>query len=160
MLKQLFSYFSTWITVLTALSVFAVSAADIEVTVSPVSANYQNSQTIDYQVLIKNTSAKTLRGITVSDPIWQTKVESESGSVNAFSDLSIGASSSWGSKPGAFSSVDADLNVENAVLFPYGHIAYQVQANVSSEAIGEIVLDKATVRRLPNCRHHRYPLVR
>ncbi|MEL7293716.1 MAG: DUF11 domain-containing protein, partial [Pseudomonadota bacterium] len=146
MLKQLFSYFSTWITVLTALSVFAVSAADIEVTVSPVSANYQNSQTIDYQVLIKNTSAKTLRGITVSDPIWQTKVESESGSVNAFSDLSIGASSSWGSKPGAFSSVDADLNVENAVLFPYGHIAYQVQANVSSEAIGEIVLDKATVR--------------
>ncbi|RTZ17222.1 DUF11 domain-containing protein [Vibrio aquaticus] len=125
---------------------FQVLAADIEVTVSPTTADYENGQTIDYLITIKNTTAKTFNNVEVSDPVWDTTTSGESGQVKAFSGLNISPSNSWGSNPGSFSSSDSNLDVKNGRLFAYGKLEYLVQAQVSDEATGVLELGETLVK--------------
>lgn len=120
-------------------------AAEIEVTVSPSTATYQNGQSIDYTITVKNTAAKTLRDVSIKDPVWDEQADGEAGKVKAFSSLTIIPSNSWGSKPGSFVASDANLDVTDAVLLPFGSIDFQVQATVSNDVVGVIELGDTVV---------------
>lgn len=120
-------------------------AAEIDVSVSPTTATYQNGQSIDYTITVKNTTAKTLRDVSIKDPLWDVKADGETGKVKAFSSLTIIPSNSWGSNPGSFVASDANLDVNDAVLLPFGSIDFLVQATVSNDVVGIIELGDAVV---------------
>ena len=146
MLNQISSKLNSLIVVLFTMISIQAYAADIEVIVSPTSANYENGQLIDYQVTVKNTTAKTFRDVEIEDLVWDTLTSTESGSGKAFSSVTITASNSWGSNPGSFAANDSNLTVSDAKLFPFGSNDYLIQAKVSDDAIGQIELGKTTVR--------------
>lgn len=146
LLNQIPSKLYSLITLLCAMLSIQAYAAEIDVTATPTSGSYENGQLIDYQVEVKNTTAKTFSDVQLEDLVWDTLTDTESGSGKAFSAVTITASNSWGSNPGSFSSNDSNLNVTGAKLFPFGNIKYLIQAKVSDEAIGQIKLGKTTVR--------------
>ncbi|MFM2586995.1 DUF11 domain-containing protein [Vibrio sp. TBV020] len=121
-------------------------AADIEVSVSPTTEIYQNGQNIDYQITVINTTAKTFRDVSIKDLVWDTQADSEAGRVKAFSSLTIIPGNSWGSKPGTFTSSDANLDVDDAVLLPFGKIEYHIQAMVKDDVVGQLELGDTTVQ--------------
>ncbi len=129
---------------LSVLSIVA-HASEIEVTVTPLNATYENGKYVDYQINVKNTTAKRLHDVSVRDLIWDTTADSASGRVKAFTNLTITSSSNYGSKPGIYTASDTNLLALDAQLFPYGSIQYQVRAQVADPIIGDIVLDSASV---------------
>ncbi len=145
MLSHLSSRISAfWLFLLLAFSATAF-AAEIEITVSPTNSTYENGQVIDYQVLIKNTTAKRIAGVVIEDPVGDTMAATESGTAKALSVLNITPSNSWGSMPGTLTGTDGNLVVTDAVLFPYGTLTYQFSAKVNEDIVGPISLGKTQV---------------
>ena len=145
MFSHLYTRLSTFFLFLLVVTSVNAVAAEIEVSVSPANASYENGKAIDYQVTLKNTTAKRIAGISIEDYVADTEANSESGLAKAFSTVTITPSNSWGSTPGSSLNSDGNLVVNDAVLFPYGEITYQFSATVNDTIIGPIELGKAKV---------------
>ncbi|MCK6263704.1 DUF11 domain-containing protein [Vibrio sp. ZSDE26] len=130
---------------LNLISFSAFAAKSIEVSVFPTDAVYENGQTIAYDIQVKNTTKKVISSIDVQDLVWDTLSPSQTGSSKAFIKLSITDSHSWGSSAGSYNSQDSNLVVSDAKLFPLGQVTYHIEATVSDDIVGEIVLGDNTV---------------
>ncbi|MCW8334037.1 DUF11 domain-containing protein [Vibrio paucivorans] len=127
--------------VVALISFQAQAAGEIEVTVSPSSAVYENSEYINYQIEVKNTTAKPLKNVRIEDLFW----DAASTGGRAFDSASVTATHSWGSSEGTFMGSDANLEVADATLFAFGKVTYSISALVSDSVVGDIQLGSTTV---------------
>lgn len=124
---------------------FAIAADEIEVTVSPNSSFYENGKPLNYQIELVNKTAKTLSGIRVSDPVWDTPVIAETGTERAFTQLDITGQHTWGSSAGVYANQNTNLESQNVRLLPYGRVTYSVSAIPAEGIVGDIVLGNTQV---------------
>ncbi|MGF1719526.1 DUF11 domain-containing protein [Vibrio kyushuensis] len=129
-----------------ALSFQALAAShDIDVTVSPLSGEYENGQTISYDIKVKNTTRKTISAVSIQEAVWDTVSTTLSGTSKAFTQVSITDSHSWGSNAGSYTSNNSNLVVSDAKLFPLGRLTYHVEATVADDIVGDIETGKTIV---------------
>lgn len=145
----MFNQFSSRLYTLLTLFLLAFSvralAADIDVSVSPVEAVYENGKVVEYEVSVKNNTASRIQNVAVQYLVWDTLASTESGSGKAFTSLTTTASFTYASEPGTYASTNDNLDVVDAELFPYGSIVYRMQAKVSDDVTGTITLPNAKV---------------
>ncbi len=123
----------------------AIAANEIEVTVSPDSSIYENGKPLNYQIELVNKTAKTLSGVRVSDPVWDTPAIAESGTKRAFSQLDITSQHTWGSSAGVYESLNTNLVAQDVKLLPYGRVTYSVSAIPADDIVEDIVLGATEV---------------
>ncbi|BBM66418.1 hypothetical protein VA249_30640 [Vibrio alfacsensis] len=124
-------------------SAHAIAANEIDISFSPTSGTYyENGQVISYSIEVSNTTASIVRGVSVTNAIWDVM----SGSSAAFSNIAISDSHTLGSNSGTYKDNNANLDVVGASLLPFGRITYQIEATVADDAAGDIVLGGTVVK--------------
>ncbi len=114
----------------------AIAGLDVEM--SPISGQYDNGEVLEYTLTLTNNSGGMLTDLEVNDPMMGVQTTGDSGGlVNAFSSVSISASSSFLSSAGDFNS-SGDLVSTNVRIRDGGVVTYVIKAIVSDEANGPI----------------------
>lgn len=125
------------------LPVQAMAAGEIEISFSPTSGTYyENGEVITYSIEVRNTTITTISDVSVTNAIWDVM----SGTNKAFSKVSISDTHTLGTDPGSYTSSNSNLDVTGANLLPLGRITYQIEATVTDDAAGNIVLGNTEVK--------------
>lgn len=125
------------------LPVQAMAAGEIEISFSPTSGTYyENGEVITYSIEVRNTTITTISDVSVTNAIWDVM----SGTNKAFSKVSISDTHTLGTGPGSYTSSNSNLDVTGANLLPLGRITYQIEATVTDDAAGNIVLGNTEVK--------------